>query len=227
VRVRPGGRSNPGTRGRLRGEPATIVLLGETPDPGSLGLPPTTRRFPLPHSVIGPDGRVMVHTLLGILQEVAAQGLELRKRPPVIAVTAHPLATRECASLMGFSDRRRGVAVVSLAGLDADTGPSRSEATQTPGVGVRAGVEPRPGGDSSVSIRVHNLIAHELGHLRGLAHCSTEGCVMNPVRKPHELDHRSPDPCGSCPPLRWWTPWKEIFHSSSARNGPVAEARTP
>lgn len=50
--------------------------------------------------------------------------------------------------------------------------------------------------------RVANVIAHERGHLDGLRHCATPGCLMQAVGTLDGLDARSDEPCGRCPRAR-------------------------
>jgi archaemetzincin len=97
---------------------------------------------------------------------------------PILVITDRDLAIKECRSLFGFSDRRAGVAVVSTARLLEAEEPSQLWG------------------------RVRNVGAHELGHLRGLAHCVNDGCVMRPATHASELDGRSDQACRSCRPAR-------------------------
>ncbi len=90
---------------------------------------------------------------------------------PVVLVTGRDLAHPLFRSLLGYSDRRRRVAIVSTWRLGSDR----------------------------LETRLFNLIAHESGHLRGLRHCGTPGCVMHPTRTPEELDSRGVRSCGRCP----------------------------
>jgi hypothetical protein len=195
----------------------TPLLIGETPDPSLLGLPDQSLRIPLPSGLIRRGGRVRVEDLLELAERCVPTRPGDIGKTPVVVVTSRPLSTLECASLFGFSDRRRQRAVVSLAGL----APGNLDEGGDPGSPMALG------GPASVRQRMQNLIAHELGHLRGLAHCSSPGCLMNPVRVAHELDDRSFLPCGHCPPLGWWTPWREIFRSSTVPSRLMAETRTP
>jgi hypothetical protein len=89
--------------------------------------------------------------------------------PRVLVVTSRDLVKRGLHRLYGFSDRRRRVAIVSTFQLGSDPA------------------------------RVANVIAHELGHLDGLRHCRTPGCLMSPARSVHDIDARAGRPCGSCP----------------------------
>ena len=43
------------------------------------------------------------------------------------------------------------------------------------------------------------MIAHELGHLRGLKHCYEPQCLMRPAQAAAEIDQRKIEPCGKCP----------------------------
>ena len=51
---------------------------------------------------------------------------------------------------------------------------------------------------ASAPSRLRNLILHELGHLQGLKHCRTPGCLMTPVMAIEELDYRQDLPCEIC-----------------------------
>ncbi len=195
----------------------TPLLIGETPDPHLLGLPDQTPRIPLPSNLIRQAGRVLVEDLLELAEAYVPRRPGDTGKTPVVVVTSRPLSTLECASLFGFSDRRRQRGVVSLFGL----APGALDEAGNPGPPVALG------GHATVRQRIQNLIAHELGHLKGLAHCASPSCLMHPVRAAHHLDHRSFSPCGHCPPLGWWTPWREIFRSSTVPSRTMAQARTP
>jgi hypothetical protein len=97
-----------------------------------------------------------------------------RRSRPLLVVTDRPLTSRGCRSLVGLADRRRRVAVVSTATLADPLEPER------------------------LVPRLENAIAHELGHLSGLGHCSGD-CLMRPASAAHELDERPRRPCGRCP----------------------------
>ena len=44
-----------------------------------------------------------------------------------------------------------------------------------------------------------NITRHEFGHLAGLDHCSTPGCLMQPLRSRDDVAARADQPCGACP----------------------------
>ena len=46
--------------------------------------------------------------------------------------------------------------------------------------------------------RVRKEITHEMGHVFGLEHCTTPGCVMNFSNSLYEVDLKSEDFCESC-----------------------------
>ena len=101
---------------------------------------------------------------------------------PTVLVTHRDLALRGCESLFGYADRRRAMAVVSTFRL-------------------------HEGDESRVSARLANVIEHERGHLAGLRHCKTPGCVMSPARAARDLDIRSLEPCERCrKPRKPWLP---------------------
>jgi archaemetzincin len=99
-----------------------------------------------------------------------------------LVLTGRDLSAGNRSWVFGYADRRRAVAVVSTCRICV------------------------PGDPQVTARRLRGVIAHELGHLRGLAHCPTPGCVMHAARNPAELDSRRDRPCGRCPshlqPLR-------------------------
>jgi hypothetical protein len=112
----------------------------------------------------------------GPLDVAATIAWAQRHRPrngPVLVLTDRDLSIPEVGSLFGFSDRRRGVAIVSSFRLAA------TDAVQS-------------------RRRIANAIAHEAGHLDGLRHCSND-CVMRQAMHAADLDTRPGVPCGRCP----------------------------
>lgn len=218
-------------RGRSVQTPYTPLFIGETSSFHFLDLPDHTPRIPLPPGLIRRGGRVTVEDLLNLTEKVGRGGLAgcaIRaqkggSRPPVVAVTSAPLFTRELDSLFGFGDRRRQLAVVSVAGLI----PKDPDGSTDPTDPQRPNTCLGPNRLKALRNRIHNLIAHELGHLQGLAHCATPGCVMRSVRDAQELDNRGFLACGKCPLLKWWTPWKELFHSPTVLVRTAVEVRMP
>jgi hypothetical protein len=105
---------------------------------------------------------------------------QLSGHTPVLVLTSGDLVLEGCRWLFGYADRQRQVAVVSTFRLGS-VGTERLRA------------------------RLAHVIAHEEGHLRGLRHCSTPGCLMRPARNAEELDSRGLEPCADCrsPRLRW------------------------
>jgi hypothetical protein len=118
-------------------------------------------------SLIDPAGRLMVRPTLR-----AYNGGPGGHR--VLVITSRDLYMRGCGRLFGFSDRARGVAVVSTYHLRSDC--------------VDAG-----------KARLANVIAHELAHLDGLKHCRTPGCLMHPAQSAADIDGRAQQACGKCP----------------------------
>ena len=92
---------------------------------------------------------------------------------PTLLITDRDLTTPESRQLFGFTDYRRGVAIVSVFRLDD--------------------------GSDSLARRLENVISHERGHLAGLRHCANPHCLMNPASAATDLDSRSEAPCGHCP----------------------------
>ena len=75
--------------------------------------------------------------------------------------------------LFGLAERRLGWAVVST---------------------YRLGDRSKP----VFATRVEKEIVHELGHLLGLAHCTTSKCVMSFSNTMAEVDAKTPDLCNRC-----------------------------
>jgi predicted Zn-dependent protease len=98
-----------------------------------------------------------------------------------LVLTARDLCAGNCSWVFGYADRRRRVAIVSACRVAAAGDPSLT------------------------ARRLRSVMAHELGHLHGLAHCPAADCVMHAARDASELDSRGERPCGRCPGrLRWW-----------------------
>ena len=98
-----------------------------------------------------------------------------------LVLTGRDLCAGNRSWVYGYADRRRGVAVVSSCRLR------------------------HPGHPENTGRRLRSVVAHELGHLHGLAHCPTPGCVMHAAGDPAESDSRGEQPCGRCPSRpRWW-----------------------
>lgn len=89
-------------------------------------------------------------------------------REPVLLLTSRDLNLKGCRSAFGYADRRRQVAVVSSFRLEGN------------------------------AARLANVVAHELGHLRGLKHCSDPGCLMHPAAQAEDIDARGSEPCPRC-----------------------------
>ena len=124
--------------------------------------------LPLADVQLDARGRVLVADLVRAARRADSDSARL------LVVTSVDLAVPECASLFGFTDRRRGVAVVSTARLE-DQDSARASA------------------------RLGNVIAHEAGHLDGLAHCESDRCLMHTASTVEELDRRPEARCGRCP----------------------------
>lgn len=136
----------------------------------------------IPPGLLDPAGQASVDRIIEF-------GLRaLPGNGPLLIVTDADLTMRECQWLFGYADSERNAVVVSTRRL-AD--PLRPDALR---------------------VRLLNEIAHEAGHLRGLRHCSTKGCLMRPVVAASELDTRGEHVCGRCPP----TPWRARFRLTVA-----------
>lgn len=110
--------------------------------------------------------------------ERAADLVGSRMGERVLLLTTLDLTLPDIDSVVGFSNRRRGAAVVSIARLRASWGG--------------------PAAADVVLRRVRNVVAHESGHLRGLAHCRNDGCVMRSAGGVRDVDRRSDVPCATC-----------------------------
>ncbi|MCE9634286.1 MAG: hypothetical protein K8T90_01160 [Planctomycetes bacterium] len=92
----------------------------------------------------------------------------------VLLVTSIDLVLPDIAWVLGYANRRRRAAVVSIARL-------------------------RDPLDDELTIRrLRNVAAHESGHLRGLSHCRAPACVMRVATGPDVLDQRDDGPCAAC-----------------------------
>lgn len=98
-----------------------------------------------------------------------------KKTDHTLLLTERDLSAGNCSWIFGYADRRNGIAVISTCRI---SDPDNSQNTPA---------------------RLQKLIAHERGHLQGLAHCSTPGCVMCDTRDAGDLDSSSGRPCGRCP----------------------------
>ncbi len=97
---------------------------------------------------------------------------------PVLVLTSRAVVVGASEPLFGYADARRRTAVVSTSRLRLGREPARAGA------------------------RIANVVAHERGHLDGLRHCATPGCVMRPARSVEEIDARGVARCGRCPRRR-------------------------
>jgi len=135
----------------------------------------SVEKFPVPSHSLDLSGRLPVADLISLGKNAC------REAGPILVLTDRDLAIRECESLFGFADRRKGVAVVSIFRLQ------------------------EPGDPGRLQVRLQNEIAHELGHLQGYRHCNNPVCVMRTSQSPSDIDARPDRPCGQCPrsrPLR-------------------------
>lgn len=136
------------------------LLLGDLPPdfPGD--------RFPL---IGDPATPIPVPQLLDLAEA-------LTTARPAVLITSHDLSLPGFASLLGYADRRRRLAVISTFRL---------------------------GHPSQLGRRLESEMLHELGHLQGHRHCSQPLCVMHPVQESSQLDTRPHTLCSRCrSPLR-------------------------
>ena len=89
-----------------------------------------------------------------------------------VAIVAEPVRTRFLTRVGGWTDRRRGVALVSTDGLDLT--------------------------DANDRARLAKIVAHEAGHVVGLRHCRRAGCLASFAPNPSALDGL----VGFCPRCR-------------------------
>lgn len=113
-----------------------------------------------------------------------------------LLLTALDLHLPDIPWVLGYANRRRRAAVVSIARLR----------------------DPRD--DATTIRRARNVAAHERGHLQGLSHCRDADCVMRSANAPGILDGRGDAPCARCSRallrrdawvrnLRRWLPGRE------------------
>ena len=133
-----------------------VLALGELP--GELRSL-ADESFPLP------DAGLQTAPVMEIL--ALAEGLTEQR--PALVITTQDLSLPGFASLFGYADRDRGIAVIS---------------THRLGTPLRR--------------RIENEMAHELGHLHGRKHCSAADCVMRAVTVAAELDSRPLTVCARC-----------------------------
>ncbi|NPB05361.1 MAG: archaemetzincin family Zn-dependent metalloprotease [Aquificae bacterium] len=114
------------------------------------------------------DGQLLADALLYHLVKV--------KPPQAVAalgLTPHDLYSNGLNFVFGLASPLHGAAVVSYARLvDPDGDLFRS--------------------------RVRKEVTHEMGHVFGLEHCPTPGCVMNFSNSLYEVDLKGEDFCPSC-----------------------------
>lgn len=103
--------------------------------------------------------------------EILSIAESLAPERPALVITAQDLSMPGFASLFGYADRDRGIAVISTYRL---------------------------GADAKLRSRVENEMAHELGHLLGKNHCESPDCVMRPVQVAAQLDLRPFTFCARC-----------------------------
>lgn len=93
--------------------------------------------------------------------------------PPLLLLTSHDLSLAGCDTLFGYASVRDRMAIVSSHRLESED-------------------------RALVRRRLAAVMAHERGHLDGLRHCPTRGCLMTPARGVADLDERGLARCGLC-----------------------------
>jgi hypothetical protein len=126
--------------------PATLPIVSRLLE-GTLDVTPVH----VPKSLEPLDGSPLRAS--GVLEHVP---------PGTIVIVENEISTRWLARALGWSDVRRGRAVVTVYKLDA--------------------------GQVSSGERLAKLVAHEAGHLLGLRHCSSPSCIAGAIQRHVELD---------------------------------------
>ncbi|MCP8316728.1 MAG: archaemetzincin family Zn-dependent metalloprotease [archaeon] len=106
--------------------------------------------------------------------------LEFKKnKKKVIGVTSADIFVPGLNFVFGLADMVRGVALLSTARLTAFE--------------LELGLRP-----SLINERVFKEVAHELGHLFGLTHCSELSCIMSFANSIYDVDRKLPMLCSDC-----------------------------
>jgi predicted Zn-dependent protease len=146
----------------------TVLVSGEVPIGVRAALGVTGQVSSLPSFARAADRPLRVEQVLAEVEHVAPSSR------PTLIVTLRPIVTTGSDPLFGYADARRRVAIVSLARLGGETD------------------------DPRVWRRLANVVAHERGHLAGLAHCDSAACLMNRAPTVEGLDRRPNELCGRC-----------------------------
>lgn len=102
-----------------------------------------------------------------------------RNEKKVIGVTSADIFVPGLNFVFGLADMARGVALLSTARLTA----------------FELELELKP---SLINERVFKEVAHELGHLFGLTHCSEPSCIMSFANSIYDVDRKLPMLCSDC-----------------------------
>ena len=96
----------------------------------------------------------------------------------------------------------KGYLIVGVCGCDAYVeGLNFVFGLATPGFGIASVYTRRLEVDASKEVFLERLckeVLHETGHLLGLGHCRTSGCVMNFSNSVAEVDEKEPKFCPKC-----------------------------
>ncbi len=125
--------------------------------------------LPFPHDLTPLDSQYPSRPFLGLLARVRQPEEEA-----IVGLVDVDLTAPGLNFIFGEADRRQGVAVVALARL-------------------RLGADP-----ATLRRRVLIEAVHELGHLAGLGHCTSPGCVMRFANTLADVDEKTPDFCPRC-----------------------------
>ena len=120
-----------------------------------------------------------VHGALDVTEVLALLPAPARHDALAVGITARDLATSEYASVLGYAEPERRVAIVSLLRLSEST------------VNVR-------GGRRRLIERAAKEVLHEAGHLLGLPHCEGSNCVMQYSQALHDTDIKPCRYCATC-----------------------------
>ncbi len=95
--------------------------------------------------------------------------------------------------LLGVTDRDLFIPILTYVFGEAQLGGAAAVVST-----ARLGEDAGPRGDRVLVERLAKEAVHEVGHVLGLVHCGTEGCVMARSPAVREVDEKSSLPCEAC-----------------------------